>query len=193
LAYAAGAVAHASGFLAVYVAGVILGNARIPHRHAVLGFADGLAWLAQIGLFVLLGLLVSPPRLPSAVLSALLVGVVLVVLARPLSVAASRTWFRFRWREQAFLSSAVLLRAVRLALATVPLSLVVSGARTLFGVVFVLVVIFPVPQGSTTPPVARWLGVTAPAEATEVRVETAPLETMRADLLQTVIPPGSQL
>ena len=58
LAYAAGAVAHASGFLAVYVAGVVLGNARLPHRRAILGFADGLAWVAQIGLFVLLGLLV---------------------------------------------------------------------------------------------------------------------------------------
>src|SRR6185436_13832448 len=64
LAYAAGAVAHASGFLAVYVAGVVLGNARLPHRRAILGFADALAWVAQIGLFVLLGLLVSPQRLP---------------------------------------------------------------------------------------------------------------------------------
>ena len=65
---------HASGFLAVYVAGVVLGNARLPHRQAILGFADGLAWLAQIGLFVLLGLLASPRRLAGAVLPALVVG-----------------------------------------------------------------------------------------------------------------------
>ena len=90
LAYAAGAVAHASGFLAVYVAGVVLGNARIPHRQAVLGFADGLAWLAQIGLFVLLGLLASPAGCPAAVLPALLVGVVLVLLARPIVGGAER-------------------------------------------------------------------------------------------------------
>ena len=64
LAYALGASLHASGFLAVYVCGVILGNARIPHRQAVLGFADGAAWLGQIGLFVMLGLLASPGRLP---------------------------------------------------------------------------------------------------------------------------------
>src|SRR4051794_6329316 len=89
LAYAAGAVAHASGFLAVYVAGVMLGNGRLPHRRAVLGFADGLAWVAQIGLFVLLGLLASPSRLGGALVPALVVGVALVLLARPLSVIAA--------------------------------------------------------------------------------------------------------
>src|SRR5581483_9042460 len=60
LAYASGAVAHASGFMAVYAAAVVLGNAKLPHRQAIMGFADGVAWLGQIGLFVLLGLLVSP-------------------------------------------------------------------------------------------------------------------------------------
>ena len=94
LAYAAGAIAHASGFLAVYVAGVVLGNARLPHRRAILGFADGLAWLAQIGLFVLLGLLVSPGRLGAALLPAMVAGCALVLLARPLSVLVSATGFR---------------------------------------------------------------------------------------------------
>jgi cell volume regulation protein A len=70
LAYAGADVAHASGFLAVYVAGLVLGNARLPHRRAMLGFAEGLAWLSQIGLFVLLGLLVSPPRLPEVLVPA---------------------------------------------------------------------------------------------------------------------------
>ena len=89
LAYAGGAVAHASGFLAVYVAGVVLGNGRVPHRRAILGFADGLAWVAQIGLFVLLGLLASPSRLDEALVPALVAGVALVLLARPLSVVIS--------------------------------------------------------------------------------------------------------
>jgi cell volume regulation protein A len=193
LAYAAGSVAHTSGFLAVYVTGVILGNARIPHRQAVLGFADGMAWLAQIGLFVLLGMLATPPRLPAAVLPALLVGAVLVILARPISVASSLAWFRLGWRDQAFLSWAGLRGAVPIVLATIPLSAHVEGSLTVFDVVFVLVVIFTVAQASTIPPAARWLRVTAPSEATELRVETAPLETMRADLLQAEIPPGSQL
>jgi len=193
LAYAVASVSHASGFLAVYVAGVVLGNARIPHRQAVLGFADGLAWLAQIGLFVLLGLLASPNRLPAAVLPALVVGVAVTLLARPIAVAASVSWFRVGWRDQVFLSWAGLRGAVPIVLATIPLSVGVDGATRLFDVVFVLVVIFTVAQGSTVPPMARWLRLTAPAEPTELIVETAPLERMRADLLQVEIAEGSQL
>ena len=193
LAYAAGAVAHASGFLAVYVAGVVLGNARLPHRRAILGFADGLAWLAQIGLFVLLGLLASPGRLDEAVLPALVAGVALVLVARPLSVAVSASPFRTGWREQAFLSWAGLRGAVPIVLATIPLSERVPGAERLFDAVFVLVVIFTLVQGGTLAPVARRLRVTAPAEAAEIHVETAPLERMRADLLQLEVPDGSRL
>jgi cell volume regulation protein A len=193
LAYAAGAVLHASGFLAVYVAAVVLGNARLPHRQAILGFADGLAWLAQIGLFVLLGLLASPDRLDDAVLPAVVAGLALVFLARPLSVAVSATPFRVGLREQAFLSWAGLRGAVPIVLATIPLSEGLPGATRLFDVVFVLVVIFTLVQAGALAPVARRLGVTAPAEAAELRVETAPLERMRADLLQVEVPPASRL
>jgi potassium/hydrogen antiporter len=193
LAYAVGSVAHASGFLAVYMAALVLGNARIPHRQAVLGFADGLAWLAQIGLFVLLGLLASPQRLPAAVLPALVVGLVLVLLARPVSVAMSVSWFRVGWRDQAFLSWAGLRGAVPIVLATIPFSIGVPGATKLFDVIFVLVVVFTVVQASTVAPAARWLAVAAPAEANELQVETAPLDRMRADLLELDVPPGSQL
>nr|WP_218907594.1 potassium/proton antiporter [Micromonospora jinlongensis] len=193
LAYAAGAVLHASGFLAVYVAGVLLGNARLSHRQAILGFADGLAWLAQIGLFVLLGLLASPGRLDAAVLPAVVAGLALVLLARPLSVAVSALPFRVGLREQAFLSWAGLRGAVPIVLATIPLSERVPGAERLFDVVFVLVVIFTLVQAGALGPFARWLRVTAPAEAAEIHVETAPLERMRADLLQLEVPPGSRL
>ncbi|SCG46795.1 potassium/proton antiporter [Micromonospora coxensis] len=193
LAYAAGAVLHASGFLAVYVAGVLLGNARLPHRQAILGFADGLAWLAQIGLFVLLGLLATPSRLSGAVLPAVLVGLALLLLARPLSVLLSALPFRMSLREQAFLSWAGLRGAVPIVLATIPLSERVPGADRLFDVVFVLVVIFTLLQAGTLAPAARRLRVTAPAELAEIRVETAPLERMRADLLQLEVPAGSRL
>ncbi|WP_426506484.1 potassium/proton antiporter [Dactylosporangium sp. McL0621] len=198
LAYAAGAVAHASGFLAVYVTGVVLGNARLPHRRAMLGFADGLAWLAQIGLFVLLGLLASPSELGGAVLTALVVGLVLVLLARPLSVVVSSAPFLLTpngpgWRDQAFLSWAGLRGAVPVVLATIPLSARLPGAQDLFNVVFVLVVIYTAAQGVTLPPAARLLGVTAPAEPTDLQVEAAPLERMGADLLQVEVPEGSKL
>ncbi|MFB6394821.1 potassium/proton antiporter [Polymorphospora lycopeni] len=193
LAYAAAAVVHASGFLAVYVAGVVLGNARLPHRQAILGFADGLAWLAQIGLFVLLGLLVSPARLDDALLPAIVAGVALVFLARPLSVLVSTLPFGIAVRERLFLSWAGLRGAVPIVLATIPLSAGAPGAARLFDAVFVLVVIFTLVQTSTLAPVAARLRVTAPAEPAEIVVETAPLDRMGADLLQLEIPPGSRL
>nr|MDT0662040.1 potassium/proton antiporter [Micromonospora sp. DSM 115978] len=193
LAYGVATVLHSSGFIAVYVAGVVLGNARLPHRQAILGFADGLAWLAQIGLFVLLGLLVSPSRLDHALLPAVVAGLALVLLARPLSVLVSATGFGVRLRDQAFLSWAGLRGAVPIVLATIPLSAGVPGAGRLFDAVFVLVVIFTLAQTGTLGPVARRLGVTAPAEAAEIRVETAPLERMDADLLQVEVFPGSRL
>jgi len=172
---------------------VVLGNARLPHRYAILGFADGLAWLAQIGLFVLLGLLVSPYRLGTAILPALIVGLALLLLARPLSVLVCATPFLVRWRDQAFLSWAGLRGAVPIVLATIPLSEGVPGARVLFDVVFVLVVVFTLVQGTTLAPLARWLRVTDPDQATELLVESAPLERMRADLMRVEVPAGSRL
>jgi cell volume regulation protein A len=196
LAYSAGAVAHASGFLAVYVAGVVIGNARLPHRQAVLGFADALAWVAQIGLFVLLGLLASPARLGDALVPAVVVGCALVLLARPLSVWVSVLVSRARKlgvSGRAFLSWAGLRGAVPIVLATIPLSSGTPGAEQLFDVVFVLVIIFTLVQAGTLAPVARLLRITAPAEAVEIHVETAPLEQMHADLLQLDVAPGSRL
>lgn len=193
LAFAVAGVAHASGFLAVYVAGLVLGNARLPHRRAMLGFADGLAWLAQIGLFVLLGLLASPARLLDALVPALVVGLALLLLARPLSVLLSVSWFGMRLREQAFLSWAGLRGAVPIVLATIPFAAGLPGGEELFDVVFVLVVIFTLIQGTTLPPVARWLRVIEAGAPSELEVEAAPLEDLHADLLQLSIPAGSRL
>jgi cell volume regulation protein A len=204
LAYGGGTTLHASGFLAVYVAGVMLGNGRIPHRQAVLGFADGVAWLGQIGLFVMLGLLASPSRLPAAILPAILVGIVAILFARPAAVSVSVAWFNLgdddaprrglrSWREQAFLSWAGLRGAIPIVLATVPLSAGVPGAERLFDVVFVLVLVYTVLQGGTIAPVARRLHLASADQPTELNVETAPLERMNADLLQLSIPDGSHL
>lgn len=192
-AYAIGSLAHTSGFIAIYLAGIMLGNARLPHRQSILGFADGVGWLAQIGLFVLLGLLASPSRLIHAVAPGLLVGAALLFLARPISVAASVTPLRSPWRDQAFLSWAGLRGAVPIVLATVPLSERLPGAEALFDVVFVVVVIFTIVQGTTLPPVARLTRVTADTQPTDLQVETAPLDRMGADLLELEIPTGSKL
>ncbi|MBO0874587.1 MAG: potassium/proton antiporter, partial [Pseudonocardia sp.] len=102
LGYATGQALHASGLLATYVAGLVLGNSNLPHRGGVLSFAEGTAWLAQIGLFVLLGLYASPGTLGGAVVPALVAGLVLLLLARPLSVLTAMAPFRIPWREQAF-------------------------------------------------------------------------------------------
>lgn len=192
-AYAAADVAHASGFLAVYVAGLVLGNSRLPHRRATLGFAEGLAWLSQIGLFVLLGLLVSPSRLPSVVVPAIVIGLALVLIARPLSVLASMAAFRVPWREQAFVSWAGLRGAVPIVFATIPVTEAVPDALRLFDIVFVLVVVFTLAQGTTLPAVARILGVAGTAPTQEIDVESAPLEELGADLLQVRVPPESRL
>jgi len=191
--YALASLAGGSGFLAVYLAGLVLGNAGLPHRIATASFAEGTAWLAQIGLFVMLGLLATPSRLGEAVLPALFVGTVLLVLARPLSVLVSTLPFRFRWREQAFLSWAGLRGAVPIVLATVPMASDNPGGVRLFDVVFVLVAVFTVVQGPTLPGMARLLRVAEPEAPETLDIDALPLERLGADVLAFTVPPGSRL
>ena len=193
LAYAGAASLHASGFLAVYLTALRLGNADLPHRPAVRAFAEGIAWLAQIGVFVMLGLLASPSRLPDAALPALAIGAVLLVLARPLAVLVCATPFRRPAREQLFLSWAGLRGAVPIILATVPLSAGLAGSQTLFDVVFVLVVVFTLLQAPLLAPLAKALGLIRPDQPVELTVESAPLETVHAELLAIAVIPGSRL
>ncbi len=193
LAFASATLLHASGFVAVYLCGLVLGNAALPHRAVTIGFAEGMATLAQIGLFVLLGLLVSPDRLPGAIGPALLVGGALLLVARPLSVVASLVWFRMPWAQQAFVSWAGLRGAVPIVLATIPLTAQVPGAARVFDTVFVLVVVFTLVQGWSLPWVARRLGIAAPMAPREIEVESAPLEELDAELVQLRIPEGSRL
>ncbi|WP_020573634.1 potassium/proton antiporter [Actinopolymorpha alba] len=193
LGYASAGLVGASGLLAAYVAGLWLGNARLPHQRATLGFAEGTAWLAQIGLFVLLGLLASPGRLPDAVAPALVVGGALLLLARPLTVFLCTVWFRVPWREQIFMSWAGLRGAVPIVVATIPLSVGFPTATAVFDIVFVLVVVLTLIQGPTLPFLARQLGVAEPAEPRELSVESAPLGEAHAELLQVSVPAGSRL
>jgi len=189
--YGSAAAIHASGFLAVYLAALVLGNARLPHRPATRGFAEGAAWLAQIGLFVMLGLLATPAELGPSVLPALGVGLVLLAVARPLSVLASvlpLTWaFPTTWRERALLSWAGLRGAVPIVLATVP------AEQDIFNLVFVLVVVFTLLQGPTLPVLARRLGFGGSGEAQGLDIEASPLMRLDADLLVVQVGPGSQL
>jgi cell volume regulation protein A len=193
LAFASADLLHTSGFVAVYLCGLVLGNASLPHRAATIGFAEGMATLSQIGLFVLLGLLVSPGRLTEAVGPALLIGGALLLIARPLSVVASLAWFRIAWPQQAFIAWAGLRGAVPIVLATFPLTADVPGATFIFDTVVVLVVVFTLVQGWSLPWVARRLGITSPLTPRDVVVESAPLDELDADLVQMTVPEGSRL
>ncbi|TQJ52198.1 potassium/proton antiporter [Phycicoccus sp. SLBN-51] len=193
LAYAAAAAVHTSGFIACYLAALVLGNMALPHRQAVSAFATSLGWFAQIGLFVLLGLLASPAGMGSQLVPAIVIGLVLLLLARPLSVVVSMTPFRVAWRDQAFLSWAGLRGAVPVVLATVPLTLGAPDVRWIFDLVFVLVVVFTLVQGPTLPWVARKLGVTDTYQALNLAVESTPLEELNAELFQVSVGPASKL
>jgi cell volume regulation protein A len=194
LAYGASAAAHGSGFAAVYVAALVLGNSELPHRAATRSFTEGVAWLAQIGLFVMLGLLLSPSRIDlSTVGLAVAAGLVLTFVARPVSVVVSALVERMSWRELSFLSWAGLRGAVPIVLTTIPLAEGVDGATRLFDLVFVMVVIYTLLTGPTLPLAARRLKVARRSEPRGLEVEAAPLERIAADLLQVSISPVSRM
>lgn len=192
LSYGAAAAAQVSGFAAVYVAALVLGNSELPHRGATRSFAEGVAWLAQIGLFVMLGLLLSPGRITlSTVGLALAAGLVLTLVARPISVAVSAVVQPMPWRELAFLSWAGLRGAVPIVLTTIPLAEGIDGSERLFDLVFVMVVVFTLLTGPTLPWAARVLRVARRSAPRDLDVEAAPLERVAADLLQVTISPRS--
>ena len=193
MAYGAAAATHGSGFLATYLACLVLGNTRLPHGAAVRGFAEGMGWLSQIGLFVLLGLLASPSRLPAQLAPAIVLAPVLLLLARPLSVALSVTWFGLSWREQAFLSWAGLRGAVPIVLATIPVTRGVPGSKGMFDLVFVLVALFTLVQGPSLPWMARLLRLGGSGETVGLDVESSPLGRIGADVLEVRIGPTSRL
>ncbi|MBX7434783.1 potassium/proton antiporter [Mycobacterium sp. Y57] len=193
LAFAAAGSVHASGFIAAYLAGVVLANSGLPHRSATRSFAEGSGWLAQIGLFVLLGLLVTPDQLPGDVIPAIVAGLVLLLVARPVSVLVSLAGFRMRWRDQAFLSWAGLRGAVPIVLATYPIVAGVPDSGRLLNIVFILVVVFTLVQGPSLRLVAERLSLIPRDTTREIQVDAAPLDVLGAELLTMTVLPGSRL
>ncbi len=192
LGYGAAAALHGSGFAAVYVAALVLGNRDLPHRAATRSFAEGIAILAQIGLFVMLGLLLSPGRISFTTVGlAMAAGLVLTFVARPLSVLVSAVVQPLPWRELGFLTWAGLRGAVPIVLTTIPLAAGVDGAERLFDLVFVMVVVYTILTGPTLPWVARVLRVARRSEPRGLEMEAAPLERIDADMLQVTISPAS--
>jgi len=155
-------IAHASGFLAVYLAGIIIGNRPTRAHNSVITFLDAATWLAQIVMFVLLGLLSSPQRLLGSVGPAVIVSLVLMLVARPLAVLICLAPFRFNWREKIFIAWTGLRGAVAIFLAAIPMLIGLSKAYLYFDVAFVVVIISLLLQGWTLAPAARWLHVALP-------------------------------
>jgi cell volume regulation protein A len=155
-------IMHASGFLAVYLAGIMIGNRPTRAHNSVVTFLDAATWLAQIVMFVMLGLLVSPQRLLSSILPAVAVAVVLMLVARPVAVFLGLAPFRFNWREKAFVSWVGLRGAVAIFLASIPMLVGLPKAYLYFDVAFVVVIISLLFQGWTLGFAARKLHVALP-------------------------------
>ncbi|BDP40660.1 K+/H+ antiporter [Deinococcus aetherius] len=165
--FSGAAVVGGSGFLAVYIAGVILGNSDFIHKRSLISFHDGLAWLMQVAMFLTLGLLVNPRELLPTAGLALACALVLVFVARPVSVYLSLARARMPLNEKTMVAWVGLRGAVPIVLATFPLLAGVPQAQTLFNIVFFIVLTSVLLQGTTLTLVARWLGVreTLPARA----------------------------
>jgi potassium/hydrogen antiporter len=163
---------HASGFLAVYLAGLVVGNRPTRAHRSVVAFLDAVTWLAQIVMFVLLGLLVWPQRLVGSMVPALGVAAALMLLARPISVFLSLAPFGFSWREKAFISWVGLRGAVGIFLASIPLLVGLPAAYLYFDIAFVVVLASLLIQGWTVAASANWLDIAFPrADPLSSRVE----------------------
>ncbi|MEP6572371.1 MAG: potassium/proton antiporter [Gemmatimonadota bacterium] len=160
--------AHAlggSGIIAVYVAGVMVGHARLPFEHGVRRFHDGIAWIAQVGIFVLLGLLATPSRLILEAPSGIALATALILVARPLAVLVTTAPFGYHWRDQLLIACGGLRGAVPVVLATIPLAAGLPDANRIFHLVFFAVLLSALVQGTSLNPLARRLGRTEPAAA----------------------------
>jgi len=162
LIFGLASVLQGSGFLAVYLAGLILGNQRVQSAQNIRRFHDGMAWLSQIIMFLMLGLLVTPSNLLGVAPQALVVAGLLILVARPLAVALCLAPFRFPWREQVFIGWVGLRGAVPILLGLLPLLAGVEHAYTYFNIAFFVVLISLVVQGWTVAPIARWLQLEVP-------------------------------
>ncbi|WP_303904401.1 potassium/proton antiporter [Thiohalomonas denitrificans] len=151
-----------SGFLAIYLAGLILGNRPLQAARNIRRFHDGIAWLSQISMFLVLGLLVTPSELVTTAPQAMAVALVLIFLARPVAVTLSLLPFGFAWREQLFVGWVGLRGAVPIILALFPLLAGLEYADTIFNIAFFVVLVSLIVQGWTVAPAARWLGLEIP-------------------------------
>ena len=177
--YALTASINGSGFLAVYLMGYLVGNARLPQLVHILQVQDGLAWLSQIMMFLILGMLVTPSHLIDNAPLAISIAMVLIFIARPLATVICLLPFSFPWRDQVFISWVGLRGAVPIILALFPWLSGLPDQELFFDVAFFVVLVSLMLQGWTLAPVARWLGLEVPPEPEPK--QRMPLEAIPSD------------
>jgi potassium/hydrogen antiporter len=194
VAYGAAAALEGSGFVAVYLAGLALGSARIPARQTVANFHQGLGWLAQLSMFLVLGLLVFPSQLGGVAVKGTALALVLVLVARPLSVVAATVFARYSVAERLMVGWAGLRGAVPVVLATFPVLDDVPGSLEFFNIVFFAVVVSTVLQGTTFEPLAKRLGVTTTEPALPPPLmEAGTVRRLGAEVLEYSIKPDDAI
>lgn len=192
LTFAATDALGGNGFLAVYIAGIILGNDDFIHKKSLVRFYDGQAWLMQIAMFITLGLLVNPHELLPIMGVGLGISVVLMFVARPLAVFITLAPFKVSRAKRVMISWVGLRGAVPIIFATYPLVAGLEHAGLIFNVVFFIVLTSVVMQGTTLPVVARWLGLERPESARPPSPYDVEISTeLRGDLFRMLVPPRS--
>jgi cell volume regulation protein A len=191
LAFGAAQSLHGSGFLAVFLAGLVLGTAATPARRTIVTFHDGLAWVAQLGLFLTLGLLVFPHRLDDVALKGAAIAIVTAAVARPLAAVLVTLGAGFSLRERLLLGWAGLRGATPIVFATFPVTEHIHGGLLYFDVAFFVVLLSTVLQGTTIEPVARLLGLTTEEAALPAPlVEPVLLNRLGAEVVQFPVREG---
>jgi cell volume regulation protein A len=191
IAFGAADILHGSGFLAVYLAGLAMGSANLPARQTVHAFHDGLAWVAQLAMFLALGLLVFPHDLDDFAIDGTLIALVLVFVARPLAVTLATAFAPLALRDRLVLGWAGLRGAVPVVLATFPILQNVKDSEDFFNIAFFAVLVSTLLQGSTFEPLARWLGATTEEPALpRPLVEVGSIRQLGADVVEVPIADG---
>jgi cell volume regulation protein A len=192
LAYGLAEIAHGSGLLAVYLAALAVGSARIPARRTIVAFHEGLGWVAQISLFILLGLLVFPSQLDDVALKGLALSAVLILVARPIATFLATAFAPLNVREKAMLGWAGLRGATPIWLATFPVVAGIAGGEQEFAIVFFVVVTSTLIQGASFEPLASRLGLTTDEPALPRRLlESGRIRRMGGDVIAYRLPPGA--
>ena len=183
-----------NGFLAVYLAGLVMGNKTFVHKKSLILFHDGVAWLVQIGMFLILGLLVYPSKLIPVAGVGILISVFLIFVARPMAVFLSLAGSTFSQREKGMISWVGLRGSVPIILATYPYIAGAEKADMIFHLVFFIVITSVLIQGSFIPTISNWLKVDAPVKKKfRYPIEYVPTENMRSDLTEVEIPKNSRI